>query len=161
MDFGIPPYEFTLSAPHWESDTGFALSKYKWRRVWFDIKSPQMRTHLGGCKFYLKLCPSEFWNSDGTHMTVKVYSVDFDYDYNFKFPFRFTITLELLNQHRDQDHYTKDIKCEVTRKTSWDSLISSDLSFIPNSDLEWNEDRQTQYLKNNCLKFRVPKIVLS
>ena len=61
-----------------------------------------------------------------------------DYDDKLKFPGRFDITLELLNQHRDQDHYEKDIYCQVTRDRIGDLPIGSSVKFIPHVDLEWN-----------------------
>ena len=47
----------------------------------------------------------------GTRVSVKVYAIASEYDTRLKFPARFT--LELLNQHRDQDHYTNKMYCEV------------------------------------------------
>ena len=76
------------------------------------------------------------------------------------------MSLELLNQHRDQDHYKRDIECGVKEKPTdpkfgcfryYDAV---DKEFIPFTDLEWNRAKQTQYLKNDCLKFRIIKITM-
>ena len=89
-----------------------------------------------------------------------------------KFPARFTITLALLNQHNKKDHYTRDIECEAT----WDKLatslsldlfgfglefsaskwIGADSQFISHTKLK--ED--TQFLKDDSIKFRVLNILL-
>ena len=132
MEVGILPYEFTLP--------------YKYS------KSPHMYTHPGGYKFYMSLWPRDV----GNDVAVTVYSAKGDHDDKLKFPAKFIITLELLNQHRDQDHHSKDIKWAVHRPSSCDHGDGS--HFIPVTDLEWNADRQTQYLKENCLKFRICKI---
>ena len=82
-----------------------------------------------------------------------------DHDIVLKFPVKFTITLQLLNQHRDQDHYTIDIQYEKETREST-SILSYDWTFISHADLKWNRDKQTQYLKDDCLKFRITKIAL-
>ena len=145
---GIPPYYITLC--------NFQDTKEKNGH----ITIPPMYTHSDGYKFYLSLRPNGPLLSDGrgTHVAVYVYSLIGDHDDKLKFPARFTITLELLNQHRDQDHYSRDIQCEMTRGSI--SSGSSNKKYISHADLEWNADKQTHYLKNDCLKFRVMKIVV-
>ena len=149
-EVGIPPYDITLS--NYQQEKARDGSIY----------SPPMYTHPGGYKFKLKLRPNGVWYSVGTHVSVLVYSVKSDHDDSLKFPVKFTITVQLLNQHRDQDHHTRDIKCEVkTRERiggAW--YIGDNDKFIPYADLEWNRAKQTQYLKDDCLKFRITKIVV-
>ena len=134
-EVGIPPYDITLS-------------NYR-----HEIDSPPMYTHPGGYKFKLRLQP----NSLSTHVAVLVYSVKGDHDAVLKFPVKFTVTLQLLNQHRDQDHHTRYIQCEIKTREKIGSAgnIGFDYTFIPNADLEWNRDKQTQYLKDDCHKFRI------
>ena len=94
-------------------------------------------------------------------MSVFVYSFKGDHDDKLKFPARFTITLELLNQHRDQDHHRRDIQCEVTRESIGNfSSIGRDYRLISHVDLKWNARKQTQYLKSDCIRFRITGIVL-
>ena len=143
----IPPHDITFSD----------YQQVKARKG--DIDSPPMYTHPGGYKFKLRLFPNGLV-STGTHMSVRVYSVKCNHDAELKFPVKFTITLQLLNQHRDQDHYTRDIQCEIKSREDRMFDIGSDWRFIPHADLEWNRDKQTQYLKNDCLKFRITKIVV-
>ena len=40
------------------------------------------------------------------------------------------------------------------------TAIWCDREFISHYDLGWNEDKQTLFIKNNCVKFRVTKIVM-
>ena len=105
----------------------------------------------------------EILSNDGykTHVAVSVYQVRGDHYDKLKFPARFTITLELLNRHRDQDHYRRDIHCEVPKRGVHSVYgIGKNFTFIPHADLEWNPCKQTQYLKNDCLKFRITEIVV-
>ena len=147
----VPPHDITFSNYQQEKiSNGF-------------IDSPSMYTHPGGYTFRLRLLPNgaRFSSGHRTHVSVTVYSLKSDD--SLKFPVKFTITLQLLNQHRDQDHYTRDIQCEIKTRENIGSLIyyiGSDRTFIPHAVLEWNRVKQTQYLKDDCLRFRVTKIVV-
>ena len=131
------------------------------------IDGPKEYTHSGGYRYQISIRPNGSRKGYGTHVSVKVYPLAGDYDTRLKYPAKFTITLELLNQHRDQDHYTKEIHCEVKDKGGMyraynldNTGIGHERKFIPHAALGWNADKQTQYLKNNCLKFRVSKLVV-
>ena len=151
IQVGIPPYCITLS--------NFQDMKAKYG----SIRSPPVYTHNSGYKFELLIQPNGMLGNDGykTHVAVSVYQLKGDHDDKLKFPARFTITLELLNQHRDQDHYRRDIHCKVPIRGLRNVFgIGNIFSFIPHADLEWNPRKQTQYLKNDCLKFRITEIVV-
>ena len=143
---GLFPYNLTFS------NIKEAITKSQ------SIVSPSLYTHPSGYKFGLVVRPNGplFSDGRGTHVAVLVYSAKGIHDDTLKFPARFTITLELLNQHRDQDHYRKDIQCEMVKGAS--STIGLNKKWIPHADLVWNEEKQTQYLKNDCLTFRISKI---
>ena len=143
-----PPYHITLSG-------------YKQMRVGGGhIYTPALYTHPRGYHFKMVIWPNGVLGGRGSHVTLWVLSIDGDEDIHYKelkFPARFTITLELLNQHRDQDHHRRDIQCEMP----WEAaIIGYDDKLIPHSELEWNEDRQTQYLKDDCLKLRINTITV-
>ena len=141
---GIPPHDITFSN-YQEKIARNVL-----------INSPPMYTHPGGYKCKLTLYPN------GGTGTVWVYSLKSDHDAELKLPVKFTITVQLLNQHRNQDHHTRDIQCEINTREEIDSVeyIGIDYKFVPHAALEWNRDKQTQYLKDDCLKFRITKIVV-
>ena len=124
------------------------------------IFSPPMYTHPGGYKYKLSLWPNGIGPGTGTHVSVLIYSVKSDHDAELKVPVKFTITVQLPNQHRDQDHHTRDIPCEMTREKIGGEDIGYDWTFIPHADLEWNRAKQTQYLKDDCLRFRITKTVV-
>ena len=151
-DVGIPPHDITFTNYRQE----------KARNGYSD--SPPMYTHPGGYKFKLTLFPNGLGNGygTGTHVTVAVFSLKSDHDAELNVPVKFTITVQLLNQHRDQDHHTRDIQCEINTREEIDSVeyIGIDYKFVPHAALEWNRDKQTQYLKDDCLKFRITKIVV-
>ena len=142
-----PPYYCTFS----NNQQGAARNGY--------IDSPPMYTHPGGYKFKLRLLPIGHVTG---HNAVFVYSLKSDHDAELNVPVKFTITVQLLNQHRDQDHHTRDIQCEimVRNSTAHGLYAGCERKYIPHTDLEWNRDKQTQYLKDDCLRFRITKIVV-
>ena len=151
IEVGIPPYCITLSN----------FQDMKAKKV--SINSPPVYTHNNGYKFQLSIQPKGILSNvrSRTYVAVSVFQLKGDHDDILKFPARFTITLELLNQHRDQDHHRRSIQCEVPRRGVRSVLgMGYDFTFIPEVDLEWNPRKQTQYLKNDCLKFRITEIVV-
>ena len=147
MEVGIPPFEFTLFDYKEKKETGYA---------------PPWYTHPGGYKLQIRLWPTGLVHGSGTHLTLYFYLLKGQNDSKLKFPASFTVSLELLNQHRDQDHYTKKLTSSaiVKEKIASHTPIMFDYQFIPNVNLTWNEHKQTQFLKHNCLKFRISKIVV-
>ncbi len=120
--------------------------------------SPPQYTHPGGYKFTL-LVNSNGWGEDaGTHVSVYLQTAVGENDDQLKWPADCTILLQLLNQHRDQDHII------VSKQFQWDkpsgkiTLRLFDFRFIAHKDLGWNAEKQTQYLKNDSLQFRVIEV---
>ena len=164
---GILPYYITLS--------NFSQEKERDR----DVCSPPIYTHQGGYKLQILFQPNGRLSGKGrhTHLSVEVYSIKGRHDDQLEFPATITVAIQLLNQHRDRYDYTRYIQLVVTKrslqaehdpmtapKTSRSSAntagVGFDGTFISHSDLEWNEDKQTQYLKNNCLKIKIPSIAV-
>ena len=122
--------------------------------------SPPFFTHPGGYKLCLRVWPNgePGYTAHNSAVTVRLCSMKGEYDETLQWPATFSITVQLLNQHRDQDHYTQsqEIKWnkqarEVTER-GWISSLNS--IFIRHTDLQWKPDKQTQYLKNDCLLFK-------
>ena len=141
--FGILPYEIVFPSFKENKD---------------DLISDTMYT-LEGYKFNMVLSIDEDGNKDKTSfLSVRVNSLRGEYDHKLRFPVKLTITLKLLNQYRDQDHFTWNLQCELGRGGEAD--ICAGHSLVPVSDLERNEDRQTDYTKGDCLKFRVTNVFI-
>ena len=121
--------------------------------------SPPMYTHPGGYKFKLRLLRT---GQVAGHNAVFVYSLKGDHDAELNVPVKFTITLQLMNQHRNEDHHTRDIQCEimVRNSTAHGLYAGCERKYLPHGDWRWNPDKQTQYLKDDCLRFRITKIVV-
>ncbi len=124
-------------------------------------ESPPVYTHPGGYRVGIRVFPSGYGEGQGTHVTVYLCKIKGENDDGLKWPADCTITLQLLNQHRDQDHIT------VSKRVQWNKTTNTFLSsfsplfsdkFIALKDLDWNVAKQTQYLKNDCLQFKINEI---
>jgi len=148
MKLGMPPFTFTMS--------NFNQLKAK-KTTWY---SPPLYTHTHGYKFCTRVLPyGAYPDGYGTHVSVWLYSMSGEFDATLQWPAKFTITLQLLNQHRDKDHIT------VTKQFQWKKPGSERESagpfttrLIAHTDLELNAQKQTQYLKDDRLRFRITKI---
>ena len=142
-------------------------------RVKLEDKSQYMYTHSGGYKFRFVI------SGQGLHVSVKLEAHSGPFDGSLRWPAKCTITLRLINQHRDQDHVTvtKELEWEEPRVEGLDipalgyrkadgkarkrnkpvSILISD-KFIACNELWWNAERQTQYIKNDYLHFKVTGI---
>ena len=103
----------------------------------------------------------------GTHVSVFVSLMRGEHDDKLTWPFRGDITIQLMNQNSDEDHveYTavfgdrtathEDVSGRVTvgirAENGWGIC-----KFISHTKLESTE----QYIKNDCIKFRVTKVVV-
>ena len=147
MKLGIPPFYFTLS--------NFNQLKTK-DTCWY---GPPTYTHLYGYRFFTVVYSNGWGRGKGTHVTVYLYSMSGEFDATLQWPAKVIITLQLLNQYRDQDHIT------VTKQFQWtkpenDWVYAGDFHsrFVAHNVLEWNAQKRTQYLKDDCLYFRVAEI---
>ena len=115
------------------------------------IESNPMYTHPGGYKFFLRILPNGAGSGTATHVSVQVFSLKGDHDDTLTFPAKFYITVELMDQNRDQYHYSKDIHCTVIfeKRDGW--YIGCDNEYIALTELT--------HTKNDCLKFKITKLI--
>ena len=121
------------------------------------LTGPDLYTHEGGYKIYFTVWPNGVHKNG--NMTVSLFTKPGEFGDQLKWPVEATFTLQLLSQHRDQDHITfTSSKYQWSRPTE-----PTCLTFYPNvtdGNLEWNRRKRTQYLKNDCLVFRLTKVEL-
>ena len=116
-------------------------------------------THPGGYQCFIGVWPNG-WGEGLNHVSVLLYSEAGQFDGTLPWPAKVTFTLQLLNQHRDQDHWT------VTKSFEWKKPEESDYAcdfsqtFIPHTELGWNAGNKTKYLHEDCLRFRITRIQL-
>ena len=122
------------------------------RKIW---TSPDLYTHEQGYKIHVMVYPDY-----GDSVGVRVWAKPGEHDARLKWPARASFTMQLLNQHRDHTHLTEETGVVVWGRPTGDKCIIVWWSFISHADLDWNADKQTQYLKNDCLVFRLAKVEL-
>ena len=150
----LPPWVFRME--------GFQEKKGN-EEKWY---SDPVYSHFGGYKMCLRVDAIGIGKGRGTHVSVFINLLRGDNDDNLTWPFKGTIKVSLLNQLEDGLHCTKQLwspddvllACG-SRVTERDRANKSyGLShFISHNDLDYLAvaDKNCQYLKDNCLFFRV------
>ena len=139
---GSTRHEFTL--------TEFKKHQAKGAGYWF---SDMFYSYPGGNCFKLGIFTNGFDEAEGTHLTAALYLQRGDNDDKLKWPIKCTVYLEMLNQRGDHGHHTVIHTVEYKRY-SWVS-IGSEYKFFPLAKLGHCADQNTEYLKNDRLKFRM------
>ena len=103
----------------------------------------------------------------GTHVSVFVKLMKGEHDDKLTWPYRGVFTIQLVSQNRDQDHieYTVAFDDRTAARVAVSGRVTvgeravngwGKRKFISHTKLESTE----QYLKNDCIKFRVTKVVV-
>ena len=115
-----------------------------------------------GYKIVISIDANGYDKHKGTHISVWVYLMRGEYDDQLEFPFKATTKFELLNQLEDKNHHCKSYTHDGTQDCSKrviDQEMSSEAqgvrAFIPHGDLGHNVTKNCQYLKDDCLVFRI------
>ena len=119
-------------------------------------------THPQGYKLTINVDANGYDEYKDTHISVWVYLEKGEHDDELEFPFKGTITFKLMNQLEDKHHhqgsYTHDgtEKCSE-RVTDRERAFAGQgvRAFIPHSELGFNATNNCQYLKDDCLVFRI------
>ena len=128
---------------------------------WF---SPPFYSHIGGYKMCLSVEANGYGDGKATHVSVFFYLNRGEYDDQLKWPFRGAFTIQLLNQSSDEGHWEKTIRFDDRVKDKHSSRVMGNVraaglgihKFIAHTKLN---TEMKEYLKNDCLKFRMSKFV--
>ena len=126
-------------------------------------------THRKGYKICVRIDANGYDIGRGTHVSVYTYFMRGEYDDELIWPFCGKIEIELLNQNADDHHHkyviyyddsVPDYDKHAQRVTIGDKSCGwGNPKFISHEFLK-KPDSKVQYLKDNCLKFRVHKVQL-
>ncbi len=128
---------------------------------WF---TPPFYSHVGGYKISLRVRANGRASGVGTHVSVDLYLMWGENDDHLKWPFRGDITVQLINHREDKSHIEKviDITDRVPDTVAgrvvsrmYSSSAQGYEKFIAHSDLPYNSAKNTEYLWNHSLTFRV------
>ncbi len=129
--------------------------------VWY---SGGFYSHPGGYQMVLRVDANGAAKEYRSHLLVYMYLAGGEYDDNLVWPFNGTITIELLNQLQDCNHYTVELRLTdsssgakrppqgaTNRGLGWPKFLS-------HTSLKYRPSKHCQYLKDDCLHFRVSKV---
>ena len=148
----LPPYFITMCDFQWHKEND---------NYWY---SPPFYTHPKGYKMGLRVDANGSGNGTGTHVSVYAHLMQGEFDGDLKWPFRSHVVIQLCNQLQDKYHHgitidfseTTDARV-VSRVTTGDIAESGWglQTLILHNDLDFNPTTNCQYLKNDCLHFRI------
>ena len=128
----------------------FALRDYQnKKKMW--VTSPSFYTHPNGYHMALRLLANGNGDAEGTHVSVYGLILEGKFDKGLKWPFAGEVTVTLLNQLEDKNHYTLTFALR-------DACVGKPLGIkkcFPHSALAHDPVKNTQYLKDDTLYFRV------
>ena len=124
-------------------------------------------THPQGYKMCLNVDANGYGEGKGTHVSVFVYLMRGEFDNHLKWPFRGHVTVAMLNQREDNDHSTETItSTDKTNNEAIGRVTEREraprgwgyATFIAHPELNYNPTKNCQYLKYDCLRFRIVKV---
>ena len=135
--------------------------------TWF---SPPFYSHIGGYKMCLEADANGWGDGKGTHVSVYVRLMRGEYDDDLLWPFRGSIVFQLCNCRADTEH----LNCTFNVDDRADSNVTGQLTkgerapsawgmpkFVPQTALCYNASKNTEFLVNDSLKFRVTAVKLT
>ena len=134
----------------------------KAKDVWY---SPPFYSHIGGYRMCLRVDANGNGTGTSTHVSVFVTLMRGGHDDQLKWPFRGDVTIQLLNQTRDDGHLVKTVPfddrvCDdnAARVVGQERAIGGlgCQHFLAHNAVRTENE---EYLKNDCLKFRITKVV--
>ena len=122
--------------------------------------SSSFHTSHKGYTFRIQVDAGGAGSGEGTHISIYACLIKGDHDDALTWPFLGEATFELLNQIEDKNHHKKTIQFKdsgLNRRVVEDEreYALGRTKFIAYTDLEYNPDKNCQYLKDDALIFRV------
>ena len=148
--FRLPQFE-----QHWTSG--------QW---WY---SPAFYTHRGGYRMCLGVKVRGHKEGENTHTSVYVLLMAGKNDDNLVWPFRGEVEIEILNQLENRNHYGETIAFTQSAASSCNSRVAGaersekglgSPFFIPHDQLGVSRELNRQYLKNDCIHFKVKRVAV-
>ena len=134
----------------------FAVSNYRTRKLRNEIfLHAPVYTHPNGYRMVIRVEANGHGDGKGTHVSVIEGIVPGNFDASLTWPFIGKVTFTLLNQLEDNNHYTKTLSLVATHNVRAGSMPWGVIYFIPHSALAHDPVKNTQYLKDDTLYFRV------
>ena len=143
------------------------FSEYK--RVKCRWHGPAFYTAKCGYKLKLVVDADGCGSGSGTHVSPGVFIMKGENDDNLDWPAKFEVTVQLLNLREDNRHVERIISFNDSTPLDCRQRMLEDImppyglfqnQFISQTDLEYNSDKGTEYLRNDSLCFHVSNVNL-
>ena len=159
----VPPCEFIMT-----DFRNYQVNQQQWY-------SPAFYTHFGGYRMCIGVDASGSEEGHGTHVSVYINMMKGEYDQYLKWPFKGSISIELCNQRAPKGNleetvvFTYDASEIASRVTGGDiaehglgipTFIEQAKLGLHTKNIDAKKNVEIQYLKNDCLRFRVVKVDL-
>ena len=129
-------------------------------------RSPPYYTHSEGYKLQVNVFANGNETGKGTHMSIYVWLMRGEYDNGLEWPFEGAFVFELINWREDKEHFLKtfhlnrltDLDYKKTSRVVDGEIATTgygDHQFICQANLNYNPDKNTEYLCNDCVQLRV------
>ena len=121
-------------------------------------------THPHGYKMCLRVDANGAGGAKGKYVSIFGYIMRGQFDIHLKWPLHGIVMVTLVNQLRDEEHFTY----EINFKTAGTMASSRDTApgawgvrkFIPQNDLDYDPEKNCQFLKDDCLHFQVTRVTI-
>lgn len=126
--------------------------------------SPPVYSSPGGYKICLEVFANGKGKRIGSHVSVLARLMRGENDDNLTWPFTGKVVIDLINQLDDKNHWSKTVRFKEDKDGSQRVVeIDNDREnscfgrpeYVPHSSLGYNPANNCQYLKDDCLYFRM------
>ncbi len=110
-----------------------------------------------GYLFKLGIDTNGYHEGAGTHISACLWLGSGEHDRCLKWPMKCDVHLLMLNQRRDHGHHMVTGKVEYSRPpVNYDhKVIGTSCKFFPLASLGFDSNKDTEYLRNDTLRFRI------
>ena len=134
----------------------FRVTKYEKRKNLNEVfYTHPFYSNSNGYHMRIQVYPNGYDEDEGTHVSVYFQLVQGKYDQQLSWPFVGNVTFELLNQLADEKHHHETVSLESEDDARIGGPDWGCSQSIPHHKLPYNPIRNTQYLKDDTLYFRV------
>ena len=134
----------------------FAMPQYQKKKKGNEIFiSPSFYSSPNGYHMAVRVYANGHGDSKDTHVSVYAVILEGKYDAGLKWPFIRKVHFTLLNQLEDKNHYNRTVPFTAVANKHVGSEVYGYHQFIPHSLLAHDPVKNTQYLKDDTLYFRV------
>ena len=146
----------------------FTLTNFsKWKASNLSFHSPPFYTHPQGYKMSLQIYANGSRAGCGSHISIQAQIMKGKFDDNLEWPFRNDVAYELVNWREESKHHHGSISFGLFDERVCNKPVCEiaeygylEQKFIPHFAISYDSFTNTQYLQDDCLRFRVKEVAL-